>query len=200
MKFVTGIYRYGLGPGETPKTLETPAKGRYLLTDLVGQPAREALGETRRRCTATNRGGERCKRPPIIGGFVCDMHGGKAPAVKAMADRRLLAMVDPALSVLFRAVQQSPPCAHCGRSDADRDPVALRAAGMILDRAGFHPTLAIKAETQPSQPTADLDWMAPERMQQVATWVKEAREAMECGDPKPGDADAIDAELVEPQG
>lgn len=166
------------------------------MTDLVGQPARDALGETRRRCTATNRAGERCKRPPIIGGFVCDMHGGKAPHVKAMADRRLLAMVDPALSVLFRAVQQSPPCAHCGRSDVDRDPVALRAAGMILDRAGLHPTVAIEAHTPPPKLSASLAWIPPERVAQMQVWFSEAREAMERGEPRPGDA--VDAEFSEP--
>lgn len=47
------------------------------------------LAVTRRRCTATNRSGERCGRAPIPGGTVCRVHGGAAPAVKAAAERRL---------------------------------------------------------------------------------------------------------------
>lgn len=42
-----------------------------------------------RRCTATSkRSGERCKRAAIVGGTVCAMHGGKAPAVAAAAEQR----------------------------------------------------------------------------------------------------------------
>ncbi|WP_091320205.1 hypothetical protein [Geodermatophilus ruber] len=32
--------------------------------------------------------GEQCKRAPIVGGMVCSMHGGKAPRVRAEAERR----------------------------------------------------------------------------------------------------------------
>lgn len=42
-----------------------------------------------RRCKAMARStGEQCKRRPIIGGTVCVMHGGAAPAVRAAALRR----------------------------------------------------------------------------------------------------------------
>ena len=40
--------------------------------------------EARARCTATNRQGRRCGKPPIPGGTVCcRMHGGAAPQVQA---------------------------------------------------------------------------------------------------------------------
>ncbi len=42
-----------------------------------------------RRCTATSRSGEQCKRRPIPGGTVCSMHGGKSPAVQRKAAERL---------------------------------------------------------------------------------------------------------------
>lgn len=43
-------------------------------------------------CTATSsRSGQRCKRAPIDGGTVCATHGGRAPQVRAAAERRLLA-------------------------------------------------------------------------------------------------------------
>ncbi len=41
-----------------------------------------------RRCHATSRSGERCKRAAIRGGAVCSMHGGKTPLVAAAAARR----------------------------------------------------------------------------------------------------------------
>lgn len=44
-----------------------------------------------RRCRATNRQGERCRRASIRGGFVCHVHGGGSPAVKAKALQRLRA-------------------------------------------------------------------------------------------------------------
>ena len=42
-----------------------------------------------KRCKARRSDGEPCKRPPIRGGRVCASHGGRAPAVRAAADRRL---------------------------------------------------------------------------------------------------------------
>lgn len=44
---------------------------------------------TPKRCRAHRSDGEPCKRPPIRGGTVCSSHGGRAPAVRAAADRRL---------------------------------------------------------------------------------------------------------------
>lgn len=42
-----------------------------------------------KRCKAHRSNGEPCKRPPIRGGTVCASHGGRAPAVRAAAGRRL---------------------------------------------------------------------------------------------------------------
>lgn len=47
-----------------------------------------------RRCTAKNRQGERCGKPPIRGGTVCRMHGGAAPQVEAKAEERLQRLAD----------------------------------------------------------------------------------------------------------
>lgn len=44
-----------------------------------------------RQCTAHKRNGARCTRWAIAGGTTCPSHGGSAPAVKAAAQRRLLA-------------------------------------------------------------------------------------------------------------
>ncbi len=128
------------------------------------------------------------------------MHGGGIPAVKQAAKERLLMLLEPALEVLYRATRSAPPCEHCGRSDADRDPTAVRAAGMILDRTGFHPTLTLEAPQEPVPP-AHLAWVPRDRLTQIAEWIAEARAAMERGEPQPGElprlTEAMDAVLVE---
>ena len=110
------------------------------MEDTISRRARETVGDTHRQCVATNKQGERCGRAPIVGGFVCQHHGGAAPQVKVAAQQRLMGMVDSAINALRRALDShGPPCVHCGRSDADRDPVVVRAAQIVLDRAGFGP-------------------------------------------------------------
>lgn len=109
-----------------------------------------------RRCTATSRStGVRCGRASALGQFVCDKHGAKAPLSIQAAKERMAILVEPAMEVLYRATRSAPPCATCGRSDADRDPTAVRAAQIILDRTGHHPTLTLEAVPAPN-PYRDL--------------------------------------------
>jgi hypothetical protein len=103
-----------------------------------------------RRCTATNRAGERCQRQPIPGGDVCVMHGGAAPQVQQSAKARLLAGADLAIDYLLKMLEPREPCERCGRSDLDRDPVVVRACQLVLDRAGFHPTLTVEHAAPPN--------------------------------------------------
>ena len=84
----------------------------------------------RRRCTAHTRDGTPCKNAPILGGTVCRMHGGAAPAVRAKATQRLLNGVPTMLTELRRiATDESMPAAT--RVAAIRD---------WLDRAGIGET------------------------------------------------------------
>jgi hypothetical protein len=87
-----------------------------------------------RRCTAhlTDGTGTRCRRAAISGGTVCATHGGSAPQVKRSARERLLEAADPAAARLVRALE----------SEDERS--AIRAAQIILDRAGLHPTQAVE--------------------------------------------------------
>lgn len=75
------------------------------------------------------------------------MHGGRLPQTVAAAKRRLLEAVEPAISRLLTYIE-SPPglCAVCGRSD-DTGAI-VRAAQVVLDRAGLHPSLTV--EVQPA--------------------------------------------------
>jgi riboflavin biosynthesis pyrimidine reductase len=79
----------------------------------------------------------------MVAQFVCALHGGKTPLAQQAAREFLDGLREPALEVLYRATRNAPPCEHCGRSDADRDPVAVRAAVEILNRTGFGPHATI---------------------------------------------------------
>jgi hypothetical protein len=108
-------------------------------------------------------------------------------------------LVEPALEVLYRATRNAPPCPVCGRSDADRDPTAVKAAGMILDRTGFHPTLTV--QQQPVEAPAYLAWLPADRLAQIGEWITEAKVAMVRGEPLPDELvpdKYADAVLVEP--
>jgi hypothetical protein len=142
-----------------------------------------------RRCTTTNRAGERCGRAPIVGGSVCVMHGGGVPAVKQKAAERMLAMLEPALDVVYRALHHGPRCEHCGRSDDDRNPVAVGAAFKLFDRTGFHPTLTVQQLEAPRVPE-HFAWVPYERLKQMTLWLAEAKADMERGAPR---ADALPA-------
>jgi hypothetical protein len=89
------------------------------------------LSKPDRRCTAhSTRTKERCRRWAIRGGKVCATHGGRAPQVKATAQERLAALVDPALKVHRQALQSFT-----------RNPqAAVTVARDVLDRTGFKPT------------------------------------------------------------
>lgn len=93
----------------------------------TGIPWTDPEPDALRQCTAHNRLGDRCKNPPIRGGTVCHMHGGKTPLARKAAKERLLAMVEPAFQVLREALA------------SEDETNAIRAAKIILDRAGFGP-------------------------------------------------------------
>lgn len=60
-----------------------------------------------RRCTATNRKGEQCRKAPIPGATVCTAHGGRSPQVIAAARRRL-ALVEAEREVAQLAAATGP--------------------------------------------------------------------------------------------
>jgi len=152
-----------------------------------------------RQCTAMNREGNRCGRASALFQFVCDHHGAKAPLSIKAGKERMAALVEPALDVLFRATCNAPPCEVCGRSDADRDPTAVRAAGMILDRCGYHPSLTI--QQQPAE-TADWSrWLTDSECEAMSEMIDRAKKRMTDGvlpgeqaEPLQLDAGTIDAD------
>jgi hypothetical protein len=87
----------------------------------------------RQRCTAHVSDGSRpCKRWAINGSTVCATHGGQAPQVKKSARERLAELVEPALEGLHTALKSG------------EIPSIVKAAQIVLDRTGFHPSKAIE--------------------------------------------------------
>ena len=144
------------------------------------------MDEIARQCTATNRDGIRCQKPAMLFQRVCANHGGKSPlALKAAAGRKL-ALVEPAIDVLWRAVRSTPKCEVCGRSDADRDPVALRAAQVILDRTGHGPSATLAVENVRHEPPDCVRWLSTQQLHTIAQWYAEAQQRMDRGEPEVG--------------
>jgi hypothetical protein len=165
------------------------------MDDLLGQPAREAFGLTKRRCTGTNHNGTRCGRAPIIGGFVCVTHGGGAPQVKDAAAKRIRATVDPVLSGFEEliAIWRDDPLNEAKAKNF------ITVGRDLLSRAGFAPGLALTLTTD--APTAPyLPWLPTDRLEQINVWIAEAKAAMQRGDPpadEPPPINADDAVLVD---
>jgi hypothetical protein len=92
------------------------------------------------KCTAKSKTtGVQCRNTPIAGGTVCVSHGGSIPAVKAAAQRKMIALIDPALSTLYRSLVE-----------CDEWPSKIRAALGILDRAGMGPGSTLTLDTDKS--------------------------------------------------
>ena len=98
-----------------------------------------------RRCTAkAKQTGNRCKRAAILGGTVCKIHGGGAPAVKKAARQRLLDAADPAAAKLVELL------------DSDDERIQLAASNSLLDRTDGKPTTKIEGRISVDSAAAAL--------------------------------------------
>jgi len=175
------------------------------MNDYLSQHASQVLlggnATDGRRCTATSKStGERCGRSSAVGQFVCDRHGAKSPWSIQAGKERLLMLAEPALEALYRALRVAPPCETCGRSDADRDPVTIRAAQLVLDRCGFGPQSTVQV-VAPDNRFSDMTLTdIEEYLEHQLLIVHEMREAE--GRQLPGvtvnaSAPVVDADIVE---
>lgn len=76
-----------------------------------------------------------CKKMAIVGGTVCNTHGGAAPVVREAARRRILRVADDALTgmMVLAGIEGSG-------LGAESEAVRQRALADLLDRAGLKPT------------------------------------------------------------
>ncbi len=71
----------------------------------------------------------------MLGQHVCELHGGASPLARAAAQKRLLMLVEPAFEMLLKAMESNDIKS------------GVRAAEVILDRAGFGPKATLEVTT-----------------------------------------------------
>jgi hypothetical protein len=154
-------------------------------------------------CGATTKdSGEPCKRACIKGGTRCTLHGGNSPLARQAASETLAAAALPAARVLFDIIDewQRTTCPVCGMPKGDPGPV-IRAAQIVLDRTGFHPSMSVQvSHTDEIPPWAR--WLTNDQLRQVGEWIADAKTRMEAGaDPEDNlpnrDVDAEDAVVID---
>ena len=107
----------------------------------------------RQRCTAhISDGSRQCERWAINGGSVCGTHGGRAPQVKRSAKERLAELVEPALAGLHTALKSG------------EIPSIVKAAQIVLDRTGFHPSQAIELTGKDGGPIEAVNTISLDRL------------------------------------
>ncbi len=87
-----------------------------------------------------------CPNYPIKGGSVCMAHGGSVKRIRRTAQKRMLALVEPAMVALGEIIEQN-----------DHMPSKLGAVRTVLERAGDNVIGALKkAETTDTRPIINI--------------------------------------------
>lgn len=133
-------------------------------------------------------GSRQCERWAIKGSTVCATHGGRAPQVKKSARERLLEAADPAAARLVKALE----------SEDER--AAIKAAQLILDRAGLGPRSAVEMSGPDGKPIEDqegtlwFEYCTLKEKEMIHEIMLKAKERMEQLNPR------IDGPGEEPRG
>lgn len=150
----------------------------YMEKSLLGRPIKEIALGAKRQCTAiAKHTGVRCSRAPIVGGFVCTMHGGANPQAKEAARMRLRALVDPAIDALTRAITfaYADMCETCGGpTDPKKMAVVVKAAQIVLDRAGYAPRREVTI-TDNRGPEGWERFLTDEQLETMTEWIAAAK-------------------------
>lgn len=181
-------------------TVEEVVRLRLQMPDTT----RVDAGSGRHQCIARTAGGSRCVNPPMHGQTLCVVHGKPGHTNRLALNRIVLAMVSPALEVLYRATnldchplydKKGEPTAFCAiHGDTCPDwNVKVNAAKALLDRAGYGPKQTLQIENGGPNIT-DLAEMSDEELAAYAEGVaKQIRE-----EPKalPDARQVLEGELV----
>jgi len=82
------------------------------------------------------------------------MHGAGAPQVQKSARERLNALVEPAIAALGKVIKRLD-------GDPDAAGVVIKAAQIVLDRTGYHPTQAMELNGKDDGPIGREDDLIP---------------------------------------
>lgn len=122
--------------------------GLEIVTHRTGEHRTPLMGEgglVRVRCSYINRYGKGCGRQAVTGMDRCDMHGAlylDPEQIKEMISKgqeKIVTASDAAIEAVLDLMQNST-----------QDAIRLKAAEMILDRAGFRPGMEITIKDQNS--------------------------------------------------
>jgi hypothetical protein len=116
----------------------------------------------------TDEAGGRCKKKAIIGGLVCRSHGAQLPAVQQAAAR---AVEDARLRLLL-ATEDAVVVLETLMDEGQSEPVRLRAAAEILDRAGIRGGVEIRPLPVYESPAEELQ----QRLATLSRRMSEARD------------------------
>ncbi len=112
-------------------------------------------------CAKSKQSQRRCRRLPSPGGYVCVIHGGKAPQVRKLAEKRLEALALPAIKALTWWVQQR-----------EFPATAATMINSVLDRTGFEAVSKTKHSgsiASKSEEQQELDQEVLELLQELKT-------------------------------
>lgn len=130
-------------------------------------------------CGALTSSGTPCRRYTIRGGTRCTLHGGGSPEARRVAEEMLAVARVPAARVLLRLIEdwEADRCQTCGRPSGDPGPI-IRAATVVLDRAGLHPSMSVHVTREPENSFAGLS--EDELIAQLEEMLKSARESRDA--------------------
>ena len=141
------------------------------------------------RCNGTRPNGSRCKREAEDGAVVCDQHGGAAPQVRRRAAERLIMTADQAAQSLVRMMEDTEVSFG----------VRAKIAQDLLDRAGLIATQVhqiIPTTEDPVMRFFEGIFSDPNNWEENPPHVAVEERVID----RPGDAEPVEAEIVEPQG
>ena len=150
--------------------------------ELMRRRVHAALYEPRQ-CLGDPINGEACNLIAVPGATMCAKHGGTTKAMQNAARMRLLYLVEPAMRIIGKLL------------DSMDENIQLKAAQILLDRAGFHPHATLEIKEQPQ----DLSNFSTDQLK------ARTRRLLEALENAPNDAvaneypdiDTIDAQVVE---
>lgn len=151
-------------------------------------------------CGALTSSGTPCRRYTIRGGTRCTLHGGGSPEARRVAEEMLAVARVPAARVLLRLIEdwEADRCETCGRPSGDPGPI-IRAATVVLDRAGLHPSMSVQVTRERDNSFADLsddDLIAQlEEMLQSARESRDAKRALLLGPSTHQEVIVVEAEV-----